>query len=95
MEKNPNFMNAHSAHIVADYQKEEADAIKVGDRCQTIVGNKRGEVMFVGKVTQLDNGYWVGIKLDDPIGDCNGIIQGYEYFHCDPNHGLFVRPKDI
>ena len=59
-----------------DHQKEEADIIKVGDRCETCVGAKRGEVKYVGKVDGLEKGYWVGIQLDEPIGDCNGAVGG-------------------
>jgi tubulin-folding cofactor B len=35
----------------------------------------RGEVKYVGKVTGLEKGYWVGIHLDEPIGDNNGSIM--------------------
>ena len=67
-------MNAHNAPVVEDYQKEEADAIKVDDRCQTNVGNKRGTVKYVGKVPEAGNGWWVGVQLDDCLGDNNGNI---------------------
>lgn len=73
MAENPNFTNPQN-QIVPDYQKEEANAIAVGSRCQTLVGSKRGTVMYVGKVPELANGYWVGVKLDDPAGTNNGSI---------------------
>ena len=57
-----------------DYQKAEADQISVGDRCQTIISNKRGTVKYVGKISELANGYWVGVHMDDPVGDCDGTL---------------------
>lgn len=95
MAKNPNFMNAHNQAVVPDYQKEEADAINVDDRCQTLVGDKKGNVRFVGKVPELAGGFWVGIELDDQLGDNNGNIQGTQYFVCVLGHGMFIRPKEI
>ncbi len=37
--------------------------IEVGSRVIVGVGNKKGEVMFVGE-TQFASGEWIGIKLD-------------------------------
>ena len=37
------------------------------------VGNKRGQVMFVGKAAIIGPGYWVGLKMDDPVGHCDGL----------------------
>ena len=48
---------------------EESKSVTVGLRCETNVGSKRGEVMYVGKVPGLEKGYWVGVKLDEPTGD--------------------------
>ena len=41
-------------------------AIEVGQRCEVVVGGRRGEVKFVGKVKAKGAGYWVGLLLDDP-----------------------------
>ena len=49
MEKNPNFMNAHGESSYTDFMKEEAEKIEVGQRCELNVGNRRGEVKYVGK----------------------------------------------
>ena len=57
--KNPNF--GMKEEIVADYQKEEAEAIAVESRCETLVGKKRATVKYVGKVASMANGYWIGI----------------------------------
>ncbi|CAL1135370.1 unnamed protein product, partial [Cladocopium goreaui] len=34
----------------------------------------------------------VGLELDDAQGKNDGVVRGYRYFCCPPNHGLFVRP---
>merc|ERR1712146_860924 len=94
LENNPNF-KSYLGQADADEQKEEAASIEVGNRCETVVGAKRGEVKYVGKVTGLERGYWVGIKLDEPTGDNNGKVKGKQIFECDPRFGLFVRPKDV
>jgi len=36
--KNPNFMKPNGDSAYDDFQKEEADAIKVGDRCEVKIG---------------------------------------------------------
>jgi dynactin complex subunit len=28
----------------------------------------------------LGNGYYIGVKLDEPYGDSNGIVKGVKYF---------------
>ena len=60
------------------------------------MGSKRGEVKYVGKVQGLERGYWVGVRLDEPTGDDqNGKVNDKVYFECEPNFGMFVRPKDL
>lgn len=58
----------------SDDYKEEAEKIKVGDRFTTtgkISDDTRGVVMFVGK-TKFKEGYWVGVKFDEPYGKNDG-----------------------
>ena len=55
----------------------------------------RGEVAYVGPVGGLERGYWIGVKLDEPVGDNNGTIGGKKYFDCGPKFGIFVRPLDL
>lgn len=33
---------------------------------------------------------WCGIELDLPLGKHAGMVDGVQYFRCEPNHGLFV-----
>ena len=96
---NPNF-KSYLGEVDKDHQQEEANAISVGQRCETKVGGKRGEVKYVGRVQGKEKGYWVGVKLDEPTGDCNGSAmsakQGaHQYFECGDKFGLFVRPADL
>ena len=49
MAANPNFMNAQGESSYADFMKDEAEKVTVGSRCQLTVGNRRGEVKYVGK----------------------------------------------
>lgn len=53
--------------------------------------------MFVGKVKGLKWGYWVGVKLDEPVGDNDGTVKGKKFFECpaNSNFGMFVRPVDL
>lgn len=38
----------------------------------------------------------MGIKLDEPTGDCNGSIKGFKpLFECANKFGLFVRPSQV
>ena len=79
----------------AEENKEKAAAIKLGDRCETRTPNqptRRGEVMFVGEADFKD-GYWVGIKFDDPVGKHDGVVQGKRYFQCADKFGGFVQPR--
>jgi dynactin complex subunit len=37
-----------------------------------IKSKARGEVKYVGKVPEKAPGFWVGIALDEPVGNSNG-----------------------
>ena len=82
--------------IPPDFQKEEADQVTVGQRCEIVIGNRRGEVKFVGKVPELAPGFWIGVQLDEPTGDSDGKVKGKQYFEVGggAKFGIFIRPKD-
>ena len=60
--------------------KEEAEAMAVEQRCQLTVGEKRGITKYIGKVAGKGAGYWIGVLLDEPTGDCNGTFKGKTFF---------------
>ena len=92
--KNPNFMKKSENKIPDDFQKEDADQVTVGTRCEVIIGSRRGLVKYVGKVPELAPGYWIGVHLDEPMGDSDGKVKGKIYFDTAAKFGLFIRPKD-
>lgn len=92
--KNPNFMKKSENKIPDDFQKEEADQVTVGTRCEVIIGSRRGVVKYVGKVPELAPGYWIGAHLDEPTGDSDGKVKGKIYFDSASKFGIFIRPKD-
>lgn len=73
--------------------KEEAERMSVGQRCR-IVGDRRGEVKFVGKV-KFGKGYWVGIHLDEPMGKHDGTVKEVHYFDCPAPYGLFMKAEEV
>lgn len=75
--------------------EEEAKLINVGDRCLLGDGTRRGEVMYVGKCKEMGFGFFVGVRLDEPMGDMNGAIGGKKYFECENNYGMMVRPNYV
>lgn len=80
-------------------QEEEAEVAaaqlcKVGDRCEVCVPNqpkRRATVMYVGK-TEFKEGWWIGVKYDEPLGKNDGTVNGKKYFECLPKYGGFVKP---
>ena len=75
--------------------EEEAKAIHVGNRCIVGDGTRRGEVKYVGKCKELGHGFFIGIALDEPLGDNNGCIKGVKYFEAQDNYGIMVRPNYV
>lgn len=73
------------------YEKE-AETIEISKRCLLGDGVRRGEVMYVGIIPYLGYGFWVGVKLDEPMGDSDGSVKGKKYFECSNKYGIFVRP---
>jgi dynactin complex subunit len=37
----------------------------------------------------------VGVKLDDPAGNCDGFYRGKRYFEVAKNHGVLVPPDHV
>ena len=74
---------------------DAARGISVGQRCRINPGDKRGTVLYVGKVPEAQTGWFVGVALDEPYGKNDGTIKGKRYFECLPNYGLFLRPNAL
>ena len=59
--KDPTFMKKSGNKIPDDFQAEEAKQVTEGQRCEIVIGQRRGQVKFVGKVPELAPGYWIGV----------------------------------
>ncbi|KXZ44461.1 hypothetical protein GPECTOR_67g301 [Gonium pectorale] len=78
-----------------DHMADLAAAISVGKRCSVDPGDRRGEVMFVGRVEGLPLGFWVGVRYDEPLGKNDGSVKGRKFFECPSGYGGFVRPDKV
>jgi len=90
MRNNPDFMKPK---IPEDYLEDLAKQFQVGTRCRVIPQSVEGTVKYVGRVPQAQPGFYLGIDLDDPLGQNDGSVEGVYYFECPPSHGIFVRPN--
>lgn len=56
-----------------------------------------GIVKYVGKIDSefIDNRIYVGVKLDEPVGDTDGVVKTKRYFTCPPKHGKVVRITNV
>ena len=56
-----------------------------------------GHVKYMGKVDSayIDSRYFVGVKLDEALGDCDGTRKGKRYFTCQPMHGLLLQSDRV
>ena len=69
--------------------------MKVGDRCEVTLGGKRGVVQYVGKISQIAPGWWIGVQYDEPVGKNDGTVKGRRFFECPPKYGGFLRPDKL
>lgn len=78
------------------FSTDSVAGMNVGDRCQVEPGARRGTVSYVGKVPELNEGYWIGVTFDEPVGKTDGTAKGGKrYFEALPKHGGFVRGKNV
>ena len=73
--------------------------IKQNNECRigvriVLEDGRSGVIRFLGP-TKFKEGIWAGIELDGPLGRNDGKINGYRYFYCPPNHGIFVHPSKV
>lgn len=81
--------------INEDSFKEAASAMKVGDRCCCSPGDRLGSVRYVGRVSVLKPGFWVGVQFDEPVGKSDGTVKGVRLFECEPLYGGVLRPDQV
>ena len=62
-------------------------------RCEIQPGGRRGTVQWVG--TLENNGYYVGVALDEPVGKHDGVWKGVRYFTASPRCGVFCRGSAV
>ena len=51
-------------------------------------------IRFVGP-TRFADGTWIGVEFPTACGRNDGSVDGFRYFECPPQHGLFVRPDNV
>ncbi|XP_067412262.1 kinesin-like protein KIF13B [Emydura macquarii macquarii] len=87
--------SAEALEVTSDSEEanEIPDWLKEGEYV-TVGTNKTGIVRYVGP-TDFQEGTWVGVELDLPSGKNDGSIGGKQYFKCNPNYGLLVKPSRV
>lgn len=70
--------------------------INVGQRVEVNIGwdEIKGTVQYKGCLSGKQ-GDWVGVHLEEKVGNCNGMVNGRRYFQCPDGNGLFVRANRI
>jgi len=90
-----------AAELAADPKPERPETPRdvgekypIGGRCEINPGGRRGEVAFVGKIKGTE-GTWIGVRLDEPLGQNDGTKDGKRYFECQPKYGAFGRIENV
>jgi tubulin-folding cofactor B len=95
---NPHLVNPLNGQVEIcdpDHLKTLAETMQVGQRCQ-LENGARGEIRFIGRALEVGYGYFIGIELDEAVGDGgNGTIEGMHYFFGTEGHAIFVRPNKV
>lgn len=60
------------------YDKE---LYKIGNRCRVIIGDRRGVLKFIGNLKN-NNEIYVGLDLDEPLGNSDGFYKNQFLFEC-------------
>jgi tubulin-folding cofactor B len=84
---------------VQAYNKASVSHCIVGERCQVEPGKRRGTVMWTGTFETFEDGdhtYFVGVCLDEPVGQNDGTYKEKRYFHTTgPGYGCFARGQNV
>jgi len=55
-----------------------------------------GTCRWIGTLPGADEDqYYIGVKLSEGSGECDGTFRGVRYFQCPPEKGLFVPKEDV
>ena len=66
-----------------------------GLRCICGEQKHRGVIQYVGSIASLGPGVWVGVQLDEPVGNSNGHLNGRHLFDCPAKFGGFFPHADV
>lgn len=73
--------------------KQQHPSLVIGDVVLLDL-SREGVVKYIGTV-RFAPGEWIGIELNNHHGKHNGVINGYRYFQCSNNKGIFVKRNRI
>lgn len=66
-----------------------AEIISVGTQIR--VDNKYAGVCQYRGAIEGRKGVWLGLDMDDTVGDCDGSVNDTEYFSTHDGHGMFIK----
>uniref|UniRef100_A0A7R9UBU7 CAP-Gly domain-containing protein n=1 Tax=Pinguiococcus pyrenoidosus TaxID=172671 RepID=A0A7R9UBU7_9STRA len=78
-----------------DLSEECMKGLELGQRCEVDPGGRRGVLEYLGKVDGLADGYWAGVRFDEPVGKGDGTVKGQRIFDCEARYGGFIRPRNV
>lgn len=79
-----------------EFGKTSVSHAHVDGRCQVSPGERRGRVAYVGEIPEIGTGWWVGVVLDEPLGQNDGTFGGKLYFETPGSkYGCVVRGKHV
>lgn len=55
---------------------------------------ENGTIRYAGNLVAKD-GEWVGVELDNRVGNTSGLYKGIQYFHCRDGYGIFTHARNI
>ena len=89
-------LNSISCPTFGRASKQKQVALKTGDRV-LVDGQWPGFVRYIGNLdgSYISSDVFIGIKLDDPVGEHDGILDGKRYFRCPDKHGVIVPRKRV
>mmetsp|Transcript_21369 Transcript_21369/g.52271 ORF Transcript_21369/g.52271 Transcript_21369/m.52271 type:complete len:1022 (-) Transcript_21369:549-3614(-) len=79
--------------MAASAKAAQGRGFEVGGLC--LANGKPAILRFKGEA-RFGAGVWYGVEfIDKALGKNDGAVQGFRYFSCPPNHGLFVRESAL